>query len=208
MALIKCPHCGQPVSDSATQCPHCQKQLMTATQRSWTKKTSMTAMVLCIVGALLTLCTIILNGGFSLVRTSVISFLIFMAWLIWFVKGERQRYTAIKVGIIICLLVVVISVINIIPLYLWRLRWLLALIQIVLSIMLGITFFFLRPQDNINSLTKTVGVLFVECYLIDCVLFFIGYGKMAALLNDILYVCLMVSSAVWFYRTYKQAKSE
>lgn len=27
MAIIKCPHCGQPVSDNAEICPHCSKQV-------------------------------------------------------------------------------------------------------------------------------------------------------------------------------------
>lgn len=27
MAIIKCPECGQDVSDSAMKCPHCGKQL-------------------------------------------------------------------------------------------------------------------------------------------------------------------------------------
>ncbi len=31
MALIKCPHCGKPVSDRAVKCPHCGNSLGKAT---------------------------------------------------------------------------------------------------------------------------------------------------------------------------------
>lgn len=214
MALIHCPHCGQTVSDSATQCPHCQRQLVTKYQRSRTKTSSLFAMLLCIVGIILILVVITIPFGNSIspygtIRrmsfpTFVAWLLVSVAWLIWFVGGERQRYTAVKIGIMICLLIVIA---NVIDFHLYGLYAPSFVAQKVLPITFGVTLFFLRRQGIINTLTKTAGILYVIYPLVD---FVIGDVTRIPYLWGVIIVsiCLLVTTAALFYCMYKKAKQE
>lgn len=141
MALINCPHCGQPISDSAVQCPHCQKQIVSASQINRTKKFSLIAMWLSIVGLVFYL---IGNSFFEFVFysnvasmpddkfeiwyvdhlseitligfTGVVSAIcICSAWLVWLVREKGHRNAILQTGIVICIIGICVRMLRIIP---------------------------------------------------------------------------------------------
>ena len=88
------------------------------------------------------------------------------------------------------------------------------LIGALLSLALGVTFFFMKGKGMIKGLTITVGVLFVISYLISCLycvsdIAHIEYSFMNTIvfrfLNYFIYLGLLVVSIILFYSTYKQS---
>lgn len=145
MALINCPHCGQPISDSASQCPHCQNQIVTSYQRNRIKKFSSIAMWLCIVGLVFFLIgnlyeIFVYSPNITsmsqeewriwyadhlavinlMTLISVISSLcICSAWLVWLVREKGHRKAIQQIGVVICIIGVCVRMLRIIPTITW-----------------------------------------------------------------------------------------
>ena len=145
MALINCPHCGQPISDSASQCPHCQKQIVTSYQRNRIKKFSSIAMWLCIVGLVFCLIGNLYDifvyspnitsrsreewGIWYADHLSVINLIylisaisslcICSAWLVWLVREKGHRKAILQIGVVICIIGICVRMLKIIPNITW-----------------------------------------------------------------------------------------
>lgn len=150
MALINCPHCGLPISDSAAQCPHCQKQIVTASQRNRTRKYSLVAMWLCIVGLVFyliadsffefsfypTVATLLTSDELGIwlsdhkIEITLMDFIgalsalcICLAWLVWFVREKSRRDSFWHTGVVICIIGVCVRMLRIIPNETWTAIW-------------------------------------------------------------------------------------
>lgn len=236
MALVKCSHCGQFISDSAMQCPHCQNQFISAVQRNRIKKCSLIAMWLTIVGTIGNIiynCYLLIGRYYSLfcdwipasfsddfirgvfLRVACISLLcIALAWLFWFVREIGHKYPAMLVGIVISVLLVCMRLLVVITQ-----RILFYHIALILSFALGITLFFLKVQGKIKVLCNTVGILYVVFYfetiltIVDTFYYeLIGQSAMASMSYAIIHALFQlgtyIATSVLFYNTYKQAKIE
>jgi hypothetical protein len=145
MALINCPHCGQPISDSAVQCPHCQKQIVTASQINRTKKFSLTAMWLCILGIVFYLISYLYDEFVFIPNVTslsqeewriwytdhlavmnlmsligkISSLCVCSAWLVWFVREKGHRNAILQTGVVICIIGIGVRMLKIIPNITW-----------------------------------------------------------------------------------------
>lgn len=228
MALVKCSHCGQFISDSAMQCPHCQNQFISAVQRNRIKKCSLIAMWLTIVGTIGMIvyrCCWLISRDYSLfgdwipasfsddfiwgvILVAGISLLcIALAWLFWFVREIGHKYPAMLVGIVISVLLVCMRLLLLITQII--------LFSYILSFALGITLFFLKAQGKIKVLCNTVGILYVVFYFEAILTFYyelIGQSAMAsmsyAIIHALFQLGTFIATSVLFYNTYKQAKIE
>lgn len=225
MALINCPHCGQPISDSAAQCPHCQKQIVTASQRNRTRNYSLVAMWLCIVGTLLNTTAWcirfvintqeistgnILRGTLVLISGICLSF----CWYFWLVREKVVKYPALNTSIVMCVILTCIRILKlIIPIInLWEAT---TLILSVLSIVFGITLFFLNTNGKIKSLTHTIGVLYIVTYSINVLSLIVSAVHIEqhmtntllfTVIDEAIWLSTLVVTIVLFYNTYKQSK--
>jgi len=239
MALVKCPHCGQPISDSAMQCPHCQNQFISKVQRNRIKKCSLIAMWLTIVATI----QIIIRKVFEITNESLIEdnlilfgylsdialLCIVIAWLIWFTKTKSNRYTAIRMGTVICCCIVLLFGLYYIPEYDWwrffgynnlllkNFFFTRTILFFVLFIAFGIVLFFLRAQGKISYLLKLVGAFYVAFHFVHLLIRMTQDLQITLQITDTLlffvidlffYLGMYFTTIILFYSTYKQAKIE
>ncbi len=227
MALIKCPHCGQTVSDSASQCPHCQYQLVTSSQRKHIQKNSLIALWLCIVGTVLNTfcrCRIFLVNTQEISTGNVIAGILViisgiclsLCWYFWLVREKSVKYSALNTSIVICIIVIFIRILKaIIPIInTWTAT---SFILYVLSLAFGISLFFLKTNSKIRKLTYTIGVLYIINYIIPILWFIASVTHIEQhitntlpymIIDEVIWVSTLIVTIILFYNTCKQAKLE
>lgn len=225
MALIKCPHCGQTVSDSASQCPHCQYQLVTSSQRKHIQKNSLIALWLCIVGTVLnTFCQcrkILVNTQEISTGNVIVGILVIISgiclslcWYFWLVREKSVKYPALNTSIVICIILICIRILRLIIPFINNYSAT-TLIIFVLSFAFGITLFFLNTNGKIKSLTHTIGVLYIINYIIPILWFIASVTHIEQhitntlpymIIDEVIWVSTLVLTIVLFYNTYKQSK--
>lgn len=227
MALIKCPHCGQTVSDSASQCPHCQYQLVTSSQRKHIQKNSLIALWLCIVGTVLNTfcwCRIFLVNTQEISTGNVIAGILViisgiclsLCWYFWLVRGKKERYPALNTSIVICIILICIRIIRLIIPFINNYSATTLIIS-VLSFAFGITLFFLKFNGNIKKLTIIIGVLYIIIYLENILVTTASVMHIEQhitntlpfiIFDEVIWVSALIVTIILFYNTSKQAKLE
>lgn len=251
MALIRCPYCGQSVSDSASRCPHCGNQLVSATVPTTKNNLPIIAMWLCIGSIVLFIINTIylelyyiphlssLSGeelGIwvldNLRKTTIFDFigtmsplLLFTAWLLWFTHKKDSQSKVIKVGIVLCIIRLCITLLRIIPNHTWSFIFdynitstvlffaITSIIGGLIAIIIGISLFFIGNTGKVGNLTKVAGVLFICSYLYDILVVclfdithIITYSLALRMPTHFLYAGVLVISTILFYNTYKSSK--
>ena len=89
MALVKCPFCGESVSDLATQCPHCQNKLTNKVQCNRSGMYSLIAMLLYVAGTIL----FIISAAVFCSNYKVFDFGVPQSWQIagvWYIELSKM----------------------------------------------------------------------------------------------------------------------
>ena len=149
-----------------------------------------------------------------------------LGFLMWFMRDRSGKNMPLVIGTVICIVMLLVKALRLIPSFVWAAGFvydelafsdfisLRELVGALLSLALGVTFFFMKGKGKIKGLTITVGVLFVINYLISCLCLVLDIAHIEypfldtivfRLCNDIIYWGLLVVAIILFYSTYKQA---
>ena len=237
MALIKCPYCEQSISDSATQCPHCQKQLVTAKQH---KRNNLIAMLLSVVAVIIYLLFTMIASFYNrelftpgCVESFSLMF-ITLAWIIWLIRKKKNDYAA-KVGVVICIGLFCVYTFLFVDFFFYFLEFdleldsallkniyaVIDLVCAIVSIAFGITLFFLKDDGKIKRIITVVGLLYVIFYLMEVILIttYLCYEKVPQLASAVrslpykityhsIYYLMLIAVVVLFVCLFIQAIKE
>ena len=164
--------------------------------------------------------------GFNLIG-AMSAICVGLAFLMWLMRDRVGKSTPLAIGTVICIVMLLVKALGLIPKPVWAVCFypdesafndFLSYKQLfggLLSVALGITFFFMKSKGRIKGLTITVGVLFVISYLDICLYGFMGVAHMERpdfmdtivfnSMNSVVYLGLLVVSIILFHSTYKQS---
>lgn len=164
--------------------------------------------------------------GFNLIG-AMSAICVGLAFLMWFMRDRVGKSMPLAIGAVICIVMLLVKALGLIPNPVWLVCFFpdesafndflsyKVLVSGLLSMALGVTFFFIKGKGRIQSLTIAVGVLFVISYLFNFLYGFMGVAHMEhpdfmdtivfRLLDVISYLGLLVVSIILFYRTYRQS---
>ncbi len=235
MALVKCPFCGESVSDLATQCPHCQNKLTNKVQCNRSGMYSLIAMLLYVAGTILFIISAaVFCSNYKVFDFGVpqswqiagvwyielskmpvlvyvrVSLLIFtLAWLFWFLKDKDYGGSIIRVDVAICVSLLLFQTLKLVNVC----NEFNIVISNVLLLALGVVLFFQKAKGMVKKYIIIVGMFYLIFYLfwffvqITISHFYFEWSINLPLVKFISSCVLHLAIIVMFYASYKQSKS-